>query len=110
VTHSKKIFFLFTHIILFFSLFILFGNCFVYAIDDFKTICGTTYRVSEDLKASVTQEISLVNLKPDLYVSQYSLLLGGDQIVNVAGWDRLGPLTIKVEKKGEVKKTQRGGV
>ena len=73
----------------------------VIATKDFKTICGTSYRIFENQRASVSQEISLINLKPDLYVSQYSLIINGSQIENVSGWDRLGPLKINTEKKGD---------
>lgn len=87
--------------LLFFTCFNLVFTNIVVATEDFKTICGTSYQVFEDRRALVNQEISLVNLKPDLYVSQYSLIINGDQIENVSAWDRLGPLKITLKKEND---------
>jgi len=68
----------------------------VFASEEFTTICKTTYQISETGTANITQEISLVNQKPDLYVSEYTLNLTDENVQNARGWDRVGPLKTKV--------------
>jgi len=66
----------------------------VLAQEDFNTFCRLTYRFFENGNAAVTQEISLINQRPDIYVTEYSLKLSGGEIKNIKAWDNLGPLPL----------------
>jgi len=72
----------------------------VYA-KDFSSFYKVTYEFNQSGEATVTQEISLVNLSPDLYASEYSLSLISGKITNVEAYDKIGPLKTTVDQKGE---------
>lgn len=89
-------------ILYFFALFFLFfSKDKVFAEENFRTYINVVYKVLENGNARISQEISLVNLKPNIYISEYLFSFSGGAIENVSGWDRLGPLKIKVESKGD---------
>jgi len=66
---------------------------------DFSSFYKTTYEFQENGEAYVTQEVSLVNQNPNLYVSEYSLSLKGVEISQPEAYDKIGPVKIKIEKK-----------
>lgn len=91
---------------LIFSFFIFFSFLFFFpskslASDEFTTFCHSTYRFFENGSAQVTQEISLVNQKPDLYVTEYVFGIIGEKIQNVKAWDNQGPLKIRITANEE---------
>lgn len=91
----KKILFL----LLFVSNFFVFGRS--AQAKDFSSFNKVAYEFSSSSDAYVTQEISLVNLVPSLYVSQYSLSIMGGEISEVTAFDKVGPVKVESTKKGE---------
>lgn len=91
----KKLFF-----VLLFAISYLFSTTFVYG-KDFSSFYKTTYEIDEKGQAFITQEVSLINETPDLYVSEYSLSLSGGGIENIEAYDKIGPLKIKTEKNND---------
>jgi len=79
-------------IIFVFFLFFPFGN--VFAQESFSTYCRLGYRFFDNGNASVIQEISLINQKPDVYVSEYTLTLTDEEIENIKAWDSFGPIEV----------------
>lgn len=57
------------------------------------------YQVFEDGRTRVTHEVRLTNLTTNYYASEYSLLLGFTDLINVAGADSVGSLAIDVTKR-----------
>lgn len=81
-------------------LFVLFTvYCFLFASSalakDFSSYNKTTYEFSINGNAFVTQEISLVNINPNLYVSEYTFSTTGGEISDIQAYDKIGPLKIK---------------
>lgn len=68
---------------------------------DFSSFYKVTYEFDKNGEVSVVQEISLQNLVSDLYVSQYSLSIVGGQLSKIEAFDKIGPLKIKTDLKGE---------
>jgi len=87
----KKIFFIFVFVFLFFPKEV--------SAKDFSSYYKTTYEFLNSGDAVVTHEISLVNKKDDLYVSQYSLSTVGAKISSIEAYDKLGPLKVKTTQK-----------
>lgn len=71
------------------------------AAKDFSSFYKVTYEFYSSGEAEVTQEISLVNIASNLYVSQYSLSNMGSNISKIEAYDKVGPLKIKSEIKDE---------
>lgn len=81
--------------------FVFFSSAgFVNAESDFKSFIKTSYLIKDDYSAVVSQEISLINLRADLYVAEYTLTVNSKNIDRAQGWDRLGalPITVVSEK------------
>lgn len=76
----------------------------VLAAVDFKTYINSSYKISEKGEANVTQEITLINQKPDLYVAEYSLTIPSKNVQDIQSWDRIGPLTVKLTPFGQTTK------
>ena len=74
----------------------------VFAEENFKTYQKTKYKLLPAGNARVSQEISLVNLKPDIYVSEYSISYSGGQIINVNAWDKIGELKYSLDNQNSV--------
>ena len=55
-----------------------------HASGDFETIFETTYVVSPDAITQVNQNISIENLKSDIYVSEYAIEVGSISIEDIA--------------------------
>lgn len=73
--------------------------CFIFLVtpvvaSNFSSYYKTIYEFDNDGNASVSQEISLVNESPDLFVSEYTLSLSGSQIDKIQAYDSLGPLNV----------------
>lgn len=66
---------------------------------DFSSFYKTTYEFDQTGKAYVTQEVSLINEQPDLYVSEYSLSISGQELRDVDAYDSVGPLKSEIKKK-----------
>lgn len=66
---------------------------------DFSSYYKTTYEFSAAGETFVTQEISMVNLNPDIYASEYTLSVLGSDVANVEAYDKMGPITTTVVKK-----------
>jgi len=62
---------------------------------DFSSFFKTTYDFSSSGDSSVSQEIAIVNLSPDLYVSEYTLSALGGDISKIEAYDKIGPLKVK---------------
>jgi len=86
-------------IAIFFSLiFLLFSSTSAFAAE-FSTAYDVTYQVNESGITTVVNQISLINLKSDLYAKEYSLIISSEKIDNIKANDSLGPLQLKVNKK-----------
>lgn len=88
-----------------FALFVIFFVlCFKFLVScvlakDFSSFYKTTYEFLPSGEASVSQEISIVNLSPDLYVSEYTLSTVGGEISKIEAFDKIGPLKIESQIK-----------
>lgn len=94
----KKIFSIF--IFVFFAFFAFTFPSFASA-KEFSSFYKTTYRFANSAEAFVTQEVSLVNLTADLYVSEYSLSILGGQIDSIEAFDKVGPVKVRTQVKDE---------
>lgn len=74
-------------------------NCKLFAVPavakDFSSFYKTTYDFLPSGEGSVTSEISIVNLNPNLYVSEYTLSTIGGDIGKIEAYDKIGPLKVK---------------
>lgn len=68
---------------------------------DFSSYYKTVYTFDADGQGFVEQEISLVNERPDLYVSEYTLSLNGTHIENIQAFDKVGPIKVNKEIKDD---------
>ncbi|HUW24759.1 MAG TPA: transglutaminase-like domain-containing protein [Patescibacteria group bacterium] len=68
---------------------------------EFSSFYKTTYRFANSAEAFVTQEVSLVNLTADYYVSEYSLSILGSQIDSIEAFDNVGPVKTQTQVKDE---------
>ena len=68
---------------------------------DFASYYKVTYEFDKNGEAEVNQEISLQNLVSDLYASQYSSSVFGGQVSKIEAYDKIGPLKIQTEQKGQ---------
>lgn len=82
-------------------IFLLVSRWFPVSAKDFASFYKTTYRFAGSAEAFVTQEVSLVNQTPDLYVSEYTLSILGGQVDSVEAFDKAGPVKIKTQRKDE---------
>lgn len=90
-------------IILFFFTFsfpLYFSSKEIYGQQEFKTISQITYKFYENGNCAVTHEISLINLKPEVYVTEYLLKITGENVINPQAWDLFGPLKLTSTKEG----------
>lgn len=71
---------------------------------DFLVDYDVDYSVKENGVTGVTQNVSLVNKKTNLYAQQYGITIDSTQVQNVRAWDRIG--TIIPQIKEENGKTQ----
>ncbi len=60
----------------------------------FSSYYKTTYEFDTGGNSFITQEISLINESPDLFVSEYTLSLSGSQIDKIQAYDGIGPLEV----------------
>jgi len=74
----------------------------VFAEENFKTYQKIKYKLLPGGNAKVSQEISLINLKPDIYVSEYTISYSGGQIINVNAWDKIGELKYNLDNQNSV--------
>ncbi len=92
----KKIAFVFS----FFAFLILIRPPFVSA-KEFSSFYKTSYKFSPAGEAFVTQEVSLINLSADYYVSEYTLSILGGKVEKIEAFDQVGPLAVKTSLQGE---------
>ncbi len=89
---KKLLFFVFS------LLFLLFAFAFpVFAGEEFQTFYYSFYDVEENGNVAVTQEIKLKNRLENVFVSQYSLVIGSNRVSHISAADNFGPLEPKVE-------------
>lgn len=86
--------------IVFILFFVLFTKV-AQASGEFETSCKAIYQVTEKGDVNVTQEITLENLKPDIYVSEYSLKLNTPEVRDIKAWDGIGSLAVKTSSSAE---------
>lgn len=87
----KRIVYFFT----FFCIFLFVFSSPLFAVEEFTTICHSYYQIFENGDSSITQEVSIINQRPDIYVSEYTFKIVGQDIQNIKAWDKAGPLKIK---------------
>lgn len=93
----KKIIFVFLLII-----FLCLSNNLVFAQEnnqekEFETKYQITYTVTSNALVAVDQVIEIKNLLSKIYVSQYSLMIGSNNVNNVSVWDDFGTLKPQIE-------------
>jgi hypothetical protein len=89
-------------------LFILFGIfCFFFhpspvsSFNDFQIDLYEKYVFSDSGSCRVTSQVSITNLKSDIYATAYQLMIRGDPPQYFSGNDSKGPLTINVSSDGK---------
>ncbi len=82
----------------FFCFGLLFPFSTVFAQERFSTSYTINYQFTEEEQAKVNAEIRIRNLTSRYYVSEYSLVLGSDSIVDIKARDQLGNLQTTVAK------------
>lgn len=93
---GKKIFWLSFFLVVF-----LLSPKITFASKEFSSYYKITYEFSDQQITYVTQEISLVNKIPDIYISQYVLSLRGINIEKPEAFDKIGPCQTSVQKKDQ---------
>ncbi len=71
----------------------------VFAAKDFSTSFDSTYEVRENITTSVVHQISLTNLKPNTYASEFTLIIGSTNLDAITARDRTGLLPITVNQR-----------
>lgn len=66
----------------------------ILALEEFKTFLKANYLFFENGNTAVTQEISLINQRPDIYITEYTLKITGEKVGNIKAWDNQGPLKV----------------
>ena len=80
---------------IFLFLFLIFGfTCNPVEAADFSSYYKTIYEFDANGNSFITQEISLVNESPGLFVSEYTLSLNGSSIDKIQAYDSFGPLNV----------------
>ncbi len=68
---------------------------------EFSSFYKTTYKIDPGGQAFITQEVSLINLTAEYYVSEYTLSLLGGKVENIEAFDQVGPLKIETALQDE---------
>lgn len=70
-----------------------------FSANDFETSIKASYKIGGDRDVNVSQEVTIENLRPDLYVSQYSIRINNPEINNISAWDAKGSILVKTKKE-----------
>jgi len=103
---NRKILFIF--ILGNFFLFLFKITPLVFASSEFETDYNVNYEVSLSGKITVTQEISLTNKLSNIYATQYTLTIKGEEIENIQASDKTGPLKTEIKKTNKETKITLG--
>ena len=71
----------------------------VFAAKDFSTSFESTYEIRDDISAAVTHQISVTNLKPNSYASEFTLVIGSTNLDSITARDRSGLLPVTVNQR-----------
>ena len=72
---------------------------YAFAASDFSTSFESTYEVRENIATSVVHQISLTNLKPNSYASEFTLIIGSTNLDSITARDITGLLPVTVNQK-----------
>src|SRR3989339_2187557 len=70
-----------------------------FASSDFSTSFNSTYEVREDITTAVIHQISLTNLKPNSYASEFTLIIGSTNLDAITVRDHSGLLPVTVNQR-----------
>jgi len=70
-----------------------------FASSDFSTSFNSTYEVREDITTAVIHQISLTNLKPNSYASEFTLIIGSTNLDAIIARDHSGLLPVTVNQR-----------
>lgn len=73
----------------------------VFANDKFSTTHEISYFLKENNRVATTHKISLTNLLPDVFPTEYYFETESIDLENVAASDRLGPIKPQIENTGD---------
>ena len=91
------------NLIIFFFCLLIFPTS-IFADSDFETSYSSVYYVSESGVVDGQQDITIKNLKDNMYVSEYSMIIGSVDLTNIKVSDDFGPITPKIEKENNFTK------
>ncbi len=72
----------------------------VSAEGEFETSYDVTYDIGTDGNANVNEKITLTNLTPQYYATEFSLSIGSTQITDLSASDSSGPLEVETDVQG----------
>lgn len=70
-----------------------------FASSDFSTSFDSTYKVRENVTTAVVHQISLTNLKPNSYASEFTLIIGSTNLDSITARDHSGLLPVTVNQR-----------
>ncbi|MBI2310052.1 transglutaminase domain-containing protein [Candidatus Collierbacteria bacterium] len=71
----------------------------VFATKDFSTSFDSTYEIGENISTKVVHQISLTNLKPNSYASEFTLIIGSTNLDSITARDNSGLLPVAINQK-----------
>ncbi|NMB57225.1 transglutaminase domain-containing protein [Candidatus Beckwithbacteria bacterium] len=92
-----KLFFYYFKIFIFILFFVFFCKTAVFAEEEYSTSFDIVYTVNEIGNSHVQQTIKLKNNLDNIYIQEYSIVIGSNQIKNITASDNFGSLDPKVD-------------